>query len=84
MINNFISPIQDKDIDKILKSKKLKLKASTSSKLSLSNSNFVIIATPTNYEAKKGSFDTSSIEKVIKQIKKFNRNVYTRIPKNNC
>ena len=79
LINNFISPIQDKDIDKIFKSKKLKLKASTSSKLSLSNSNLVIIATPTNYEAKKGSFDTSSIEKVIKQIKKFNRNVYTVI-----
>ena len=79
LINSFISPIQDKDIDKIFKSKKLKLKASTSSKLSLSNSNLVIIATPTNYEAKKGSFDTSSIEKVIKQIKKFNRNVYTVI-----
>lgn len=79
LINNKISPIKDKDITYFLKTKRLKLEVSSSSELAISNANYVIIATPTNYDVKKGSFDTSSIEKVIKQIIKYNKNVYTII-----
>ena len=71
-INNKISPIKDADIEKNLKSKKIKLNATLDYKKSYSESDYVIIATPTNYDESGGSFDTSTVEKVIKNIKKFN------------
>ena len=71
-INNKISPIKDVDIEKNLKSKKIKLNATSDYKKSYSESDYVIIATPTNYNEVGGSFDTSTVEKVIKNIKKFN------------
>ncbi len=73
------SPIKDKDISYFLKNKRLKLSVTSSSELAISNANYVVIATPTNYNSRTGSFDTTSIEKVIRQIIKYNKNVFTII-----
>ncbi len=64
-INNKISPIKDPDIEKFLSNKKLKLIATTNSEEVYKNKDFIIIATPTNYDPKVGTFDTSSVEDVI-------------------
>ena len=70
MINKKISPINDKDIIKYFKEKSLNLKATTDSESALKDADYVIICTPTNYDNSLKSFDTSSVENIIKQIKK--------------
>lgn len=70
MINKKISPINDKDIIKYFKEKSLSLKATTDSESALKDADYVIICTPTNYDNSLRSFDTSSVENIIKQIKK--------------
>ena len=70
MINKKISPINDKDIIKYFKEKSLSLKATTDSESALKDADYVIICTPTNYDNSLKSFDTSSVENIIKQIKK--------------
>lgn len=72
LINNKISPIDDEDIKKYLKTKSLNLTATTDPELAFNKSDFIIIATPTNYDAVKNKFDTTSIESVIKSIIKIN------------
>ncbi len=64
-INSKISPIKDSEIEKFLSNKKLKLVATTNAEEVYKNKDFIIIATPTNYDAKVGTFDTSSVEDVI-------------------
>ena len=68
MINNKISPINDKDIIKYLKEKTLNLTATTNLKIALKDADYVVICTPTNYKDKLESFDTSSVENIIKTI----------------
>lgn len=68
MINNRISPIDDAEIIEYLKEKELDLTATTDGKLAYSNAEFVIIATPTNYDTEKEYFDTTAIESVIEQV----------------
>lgn len=68
MINNKISPINDKDIIKYLKEKTLNLTATTNLKIALKDADYVVICTPTNYNDKLESFDTSSVENIIKTI----------------
>lgn len=68
MINNRISPIDDAEIIEYLKEKDLDLTATTDGKLAYSNAEFVIIATPTNYDTEKEYFDTTAIESVIEQV----------------
>lgn len=58
-------PILDKEIQENLTSKKLNLYFTTNPKLAFQNSDFLIIATPTNFNPKSNCFDTSSIESVI-------------------
>ncbi len=72
MINNRKSPIIDKDIEEYLTSKKLNLKATTDSAKAYKDAEYVIIATPTNYDPLKNYFDTSSIESVIEQVLEVN------------
>jgi len=67
-INNKISPIKDFEIEKYLREKPLNLVATNRSKESYLNSNYVVIATPTNYDSKTGSFNTESVETVISEI----------------
>ena len=72
MINNKISPIRDKEIADYLRNKPLRLKATTDKEEALKDAKFVIICTPTNYDADKNYFDTSSVEDVIQSVKLIN------------
>lgn len=72
MINNKKSPIKDAEIEEYLTSKDLNLTATTDSKRALKDADYVIIATPTNYEPEKNYFDTSSIEAVIENVLSIN------------
>ncbi len=74
LINNKKSPIQDEYIDKYLAEKKLDLIATMDAKLAYSDADFVVIATPTNYDSKKNFFDTSAVEAVIKLVMEYNPN----------
>lgn len=68
MINNRISPIKDKEIEKFFKEKELNLKATTDYKEAFVDADYIIICTPTNYDEEKHFFDTSSIEDVINKV----------------
>lgn len=73
-INNKISPIVDKEIEEYLTNHKLNLMATTDAEAAYSKAEFVIIATPTNYDSYKNYFDTSSVENVIETVLKVNSN----------
>ena len=68
LINSKKSPIVDKEISEYLSSKKLNLIATVQTEIAYKNPDFIVIATPTNYDTEKNFFDTSSIESVLKQI----------------
>ncbi len=72
LINSKRSPIKDKKLENLIESKELKLKATLNQKEAFLNSEFIIIATPTNYNFDTGSFDTSTINDVISEIVKIN------------
>ena len=74
MINNRISPIQDKEIEDFLKNKQLSLKATLDKEVAFKNAEFVVISTPTNYDEQKNYFDTSSVEDAIESVLKINPN----------
>ncbi|MCL1880046.1 MAG: nucleotide sugar dehydrogenase [Actinomycetia bacterium] len=68
MINSGISPIADPDIPRLLQSCAGRLEAVVDHSAVYQGADFVIIATPTNYDETRGSFDTSSVEAVIWQV----------------
>ena len=68
LINQRISPIVDEYIEKILPQADLHLQATLDQELAYKNADYIIIATPTNYDTETNSFDTSSIESVIADI----------------
>lgn len=68
MINNRKSPIQDDYIEKYLAEKELNLRATTDAEEAYKGADFVIIATPTNYDSNKNFFDTSEVETVIQLV----------------
>lgn len=72
LINNKKSPIADPEIENFLKNKKLNLKATTNAKKAYQNADFVIIATPTNYDSDKNFFDTTAVESVINLVNEVN------------
>ena len=72
MINNRKSPIQDEYIEKYLAEKELNLTATLDAKEAYSDADFVVIASPTNYDSKKNFFDTSAVEAVIKLVIEYN------------
>lgn len=67
LINNKKSPIVDKEIESALMNDSLNLKATTNLN-SIINSDFIIIATPTNYSVETHKFDTSSVEEILNFI----------------
>lgn len=71
-INKKKSPIKDDDIKFYLKNRNLNLTATNDKNKAYKSADYVIIATPTNYNITSKSFDTSSIEKVIRDLKKTN------------
>lgn len=74
LVNKRISPIVDNEIELFFKEKVLNLNALLDAEEAFKNAEYIIIATPTNYDAQKNYFDTSSIETVINQIKIVNPN----------
>lgn len=74
MVNHRKSPIQDDYIEKYLAEKALDLTATMDAETAYKDADFVIIATPTNYDSKKNFFDTSSVEAVIKLVMQYNPN----------
>ena len=70
-LNKWRSPIQDEYIEKYLaehEQRNLRLKATTEAREAYSNADYVIVATPTNYDPQKNFFDCSSVESVIKLV----------------
>jgi predicted dinucleotide-binding enzyme len=68
LINNKKSPIQDDYIEKYLEEKELNLTATLDAKAAYSDEDFVVVATPTNYDSRTQHFDTSAVEAVIKLV----------------
>ena len=66
------SPIQDDYIEKYLAEKDLHLKATTNGEEAYKNADFIVIATPTNYDPVKNYFDTTHVEEVIKLVMRVN------------
>ena len=73
MLNNRKSPIQDDYIEKYLAEKDLDLTATLDGAAAYKNADFVVIATPTNYDSKMNYFDTSLVEDVIKLMLSVNQ-----------
>lgn len=72
LINNKKSPITDKEIEDFLQNKSLTMMATTDKEVALKNADFVIIATPTDYNTETGYFNTSTVEAVIEQTLSIN------------
>ena len=74
MINNRISPIRDAEINDFLQNRSLNLSATMDPKEAYENADFVIVATPTNYDSQKNYFDKSAVEQVINLVTEYNSN----------
>ena len=72
MINNRISPIKDREIEEFFRTKKLNLVATLDKNETYKDADYVVIATPTDYNTELNFFDTSSVDETIKDVEKFN------------
>lgn len=68
LLNQRKSPISDVEVEDFLQNKKLNFKATIDKKEALKGADFVIIATPTDYDIEAGHFDTNSVDNIIKEV----------------
>jgi len=68
LLNTKKSPIADAEIEEFLRKETLNFRATLEPKIALQGADFVIVATPTDYDVKNNYFDTSSVETVIKSV----------------
>jgi len=73
MVNNGRSPIVDDDLERVLRDQKLNLQATTQSEDAYKDADFVIVATPTNYDPQTNYFDTTSVRNVIEAVTRVNK-----------
>lgn len=76
LINQRISPIQDDEIERFFREKNLNLVATTDPEQAYADSDFIIIATPTNYDPTLNYFDTSAVEAAIRTAMQYNTSAY--------
>lgn len=75
-INNNLSTVQDTEIESFLATQTLSLSATHDKESAYKNASFVVVATPTNYDPDLNRFDTSSVDAVVSDAIKINRNAF--------
>lgn len=73
LINKKLSPIVDEEVERYLKEETLNLTATTDQEFAYKDAEFVLVATPTNYDSETQYFDTSAVEDVIRAVTQYNK-----------
>ncbi|HHU27713.1 TPA: nucleotide sugar dehydrogenase, partial [bacterium] len=73
LINKRVSPIKDAEITEFFNTKKLNLTATLNKEEAYKDAKYVVIATPTDYDEKQNFFDTSTVDSVIDDVMKYNK-----------